>query len=214
MRGLSVVVIMPAILLLIVACGPKYVTKTDYFPPGGEAGLACVSNCQNLQQSCQQDCQSSRKLCQDEAWSDAQLTLPTALEIYAVELQHYDRQSAIYHRNLKAYSRLKTDLLQDKSRAQARCESRNLLRCDRAEDIDDMLDDLKREYYGGAYNKDAPLYAKPDKPSKPTLQSEADMLMSQRCQQACSCEEGFKQCYRQCGGSIETRKVCVSNCKK
>ena len=196
----------------LCACGPQYEIRHSFQPPATADGLVCTQHCQTIKAQCSNDCRADYTRCAENAWLDAKLTLPTALQIYAVETAGYSAELAMYQQSQRSYIERKSELESKRDKFEVRCaEAKSTLAkpCKERDRINARLKNLRQDYH----SNEGPLANKPVKPNKPDLNSEANYLISQRCHSACPCEQTFRACYQQCGGQIYSEKICVNNCK-
>lgn len=61
-------VLIPCVLL--AACGPRYVTDYDLFPPKTASGKQCVTQCEVQKERCEKSCYQSALRCEryDDSW--------------------------------------------------------------------------------------------------------------------------------------------------
>lgn len=187
--------------LLITACGARYNLVKDYIPPNSVQGTQCLSKCSERNQICVDRCDAVHERCLQDARYSAEKNFPVAIDDYSLAMNEYSSALEIYYLKLDAYEKEKQRVSLELDHARIKCESNRERHRDWCETWKQRKLDYKRLR--------AP--AKPRKPVKPTLESEAKRLQ-QDCNNVCSCGELYDNCYLSCGGRIVDRRICVSGC--
>lgn len=202
MKGVFVSVVL---VLLLTGCGPKYeLVNQRKSPIGDPIAAECMQQCRTKNDSCARSCSSEKNACLTEQKERAANDWPAKSELFAAETQTYYAEKALYDQESRRISAEQKSLTRTFNDYKYKCKTSVFNRatyCSRAETTRLQLLALLSE------GSDEP--KKPKKKSLSGLTKEYQKL----CDQPCGCEESFEICFQSCGGTIETKRICVSGCE-
>lgn len=193
-----------ALALGLFGCGPKYELVKQRQAPVGEAAANCMKECRIENSTCSSNCAAQSNICMDEQKIRATADWPHKLELFNVEMEAYHAQKSSYdQQKTKNQAEINT-LTNTFNTYKYKCKSAVFNRsayCAQAEtarlQLLSALSDTPKE---------------PKKPKKLSL-AQLTSEYQESCSQECGCESTFDMCFQTCGGTVETKRVCVSGCE-
>jgi len=187
--------------LLLSACSPQYKLVHDYYPPKQNKGMECINKqCTKNRNSCQNSCNNNFQNCLINQEKAAHHNYPILLDNYYHEMELYQSDLSLYHEKINNYHLKKDNIKLKMNNALNHCNKKHKddKQCSEYHHYKKKLKKIYRPYH-------------PNQPIKPSLaHSIRDFQKS--CSKNCQCDDLFNQCYIGCGGKIDTRKICISNC--
>lgn len=198
------VALLTILMLILTGCGSKYqLVKQRHAPPINASSSACLQECRRQNSACTNNCSSRFNACLDEQKQRAEADWPNQLELYNAQLQTYYAEKSLYDQETAKVDAQKNFLIKKHNMYKRKChnsEFNSAVYCKEAESARLRLRSLASDY--------------PDKPQKPTKRSLRQLTSEyqRRCSQECGCEKLFDICFESCGGTIETKRICISGC--
>ncbi len=188
------------ISLIAFSCSPRYEIIYIYHPPKDFQGKKCLEKCKSNKLKCKRDCLNRKRKCYKDAIRLAQDLYKERVEIYEKEYKNYLSSYKHYKDELKDWEYRKRELEQSYYYFDKLCKSDKRFCGDKDFYYKLLIDwKTKRPY-------------PPDKPKKPSLTEVINQQKNVLCNFSCGCEEDYNECFKECGGKIEIKKVCVENC--
>jgi hypothetical protein len=202
---LNRVVVIVVLALIVAGCGPKYkLVKQRQAPPDSQTASDCMRECRIQNNTCTYRCSSERGVCLEEQKQRAVADWPNKLELFNAEMQTYHAEKSLYEQETRRINAQKNSLVSTFNTYKYKCQNSIFNRaayCSQAETARLQLLSVLAE--------------NPKEPRKPKKWS-LDKLTAEyqeSCPQECSCEKSFDTCFESCGGTIETKRICVSGCE-
>ncbi len=174
-------------IVIFGGCSPKYKVIYNYTQPGDQSGKECVKTCKEKLATCKAICKSNFDICKVKAHKIAKKIYEEKLQDYSNALERYANEVEMY--NLE----------------------QNL-------------------YYFNNYNDRPFFYWRPagpywiwgptggiyslQKPVKPSLAAEIQEAEMRYCPIDCKCQDSYNECFSECGGKVEVKRICIENCPK
>jgi len=186
---------------------PEYRTQTKAIRPQGPEGQECVADCEKKARISRTDCKKENDLCYQRAPKKAKQIYPEYRENYTAELELYLVEDKLYNRRKKQlYNEYKTRE-EDYELYNMYCAAGDASACRIKNKIKDILFNLEKKNIELKKNK-------PNPPKKPTIKLLTKLIRKKYCKKDCDPKDQFKKCFIQCGGKIETTRICIKNCEK
>jgi len=193
--------------ILLISCGPRMSTVTDYVPPSSTSGLDCIARANQDRSSCESDNASTFEQCKDNIAYETEEAYDLAQYEYTHQLEMYILADDKYEHDFAHYEEQKRLLIHDGELKYIRCsndvkmqEIANYPQCKK------FLDKAKKR------SKKLRPPSIPVKPYAPSKENIYSRLLGKCRNINTDCEFLFNQAYRACGGTVTNRQVCVSNC--
>ncbi len=190
-------------ILFITGCAPEYMVKNIYIPPVGVTAKKCINQCEIIRKNCESSCNLKYNQCINDAYKRAK-------DIKALEDIEYQKRYNRYKMALDNYRlRLYTwqsqydSSYKDYNYFSSKCRvNKDAYACDRQRDLRYTIDKLLR--------------VKPIHPKIPYQKSFEQIYNNEKsvCQSNCNCQKDYDVCFLNCGGEIQMKKICISNCDK
>ena len=181
------------------ACSPRYKIIHDYIPPANDSGLACLQqHCHKDNLHCHSECQKNYNQCLNSQDKGVRKDFNLVLDKYYTNLELYQSDLELFYEKEKSFHS-ETKLLEHK-------KDQFLKKCK----LDNEFCSEHKKYLKKLKNLHQPYM--PKKPDKPNLLEEISKAQ-QSCHSDCQCQDKYNTCYISCGGVVNTRKICLENCK-
>ncbi len=188
------------ISFLVLSCSPRYETVHIYHPPKSLQGKRCIKECEKEKSKCKKDCLQRKRKCYKDAIKLANDLYKEKIDIYEKEYRNYLTMYKQYKEELKDWEYRKRELEESYYYFDRLCKSDKRFCGDKDFYYKLLIDwKTKRPY-------------PPDKPTKPSLSKLINQQKNILCSFSCGCEEEYNLCFKECGGKIEIKKVCIENC--
>lgn len=192
---------------MISACAPMMENITDYVPPNSELGMQCIEKANVGRNRCEAQQESERLKCVDGASGEAEYRFGEAERTYSHQLEDYINAEEQFDYDYEHYLEQKRLIIRD--------GELEYIQCSKDVNMDKIAQFPKCEKFLKTANKRAKKLRKPREPRKPrapNLGRIYSRLVAQCNGRNNGCQQAFDQSYRSCGGIINVRQVCVSNC--
>jgi hypothetical protein len=191
--------------LALTGCGPKYkLVKQRQAPLNSQMVSACMQECRIQNNSCTNNCSSELKDCLNEQKQKAVADWPGKLELHNSQMQTYYAEKSLYDQHEANVNARRSSLMNTFNTYKYKCQNAVFNRasyCGKAE--------AARLQLLSALTDNAQEPKKPKKLSLQKLTSEYQQV----CSRDCGCEQSFDTCFESCGGTIQTKRICVSGCE-
>ncbi len=190
-------------ILFLTGCAPEYAIKQVYIPPVGKKAKQCIRGCRISYEKCNINCNSIYNQCLNDAFQRAKDIKNIDDEQYQEKYNEYLQK--LHEYNLKnfnwqnEYNQNYKDYLYFKNRCATHHDN---YACNREDDLSYTIQEL--------------LNTKPKKPIQPKEESFNEIVANEQgvCSNNCGCNKNFDICFLNCGGEIQMKKICISNCDK
>ncbi len=189
-------------LIFLSACSPKYKLVQQKIPPEiTTSSSQCLAQCETQMSTCKNSCQTQHSMCLAEQAEFAKQQYPKQLEIDTAALEAYYAKLSLYESQQRGYDAQSALYLKQAHEYKHLCKTALFNRashCANAKAANYQYSTLSRP-------------TAPKKPNKTTLE-ELTISSQEQCNKKCGCEQSYERCFISCGGKIETKRICVSNC--
>jgi len=190
-------------VLLFAGCAPEYMVKNIYIPPVGNKAKVCIDGCQRKRDICQSKCDAQYNQCLNSAFNRAKDIKAVEDVNYNKRYKRYLEKLRNYHQNMFDWQNYYDQDYKDWRYFKNGCKANhNTYACKREIDLRYAIRNL--------------LTNKPQEPKMPYKKSFDEIVKNEQrfCQKDCSCQKDYDICFLNCGGEIQMKKICVSNCDK